>query len=774
MKSHTLVAWAVGLTALVGCKAADLPRESFADHVDAGSPGATDAVDGDQTGDQIGKDGGATDAGVVASVAQAGRIAAGGDTTCVIDAKKRLWCWGQGAFGVPGQGNQNDVPTPVQISQLDDVVYVGLTAYHACAVRGDGTLYCWGDNEEGQIEPGGKSIIAAPTQVPGIDDAVAVAACSYHTCVLHKDGTVSCWGSNHSGQIGDGTSADTPQKRAQSKLTGKAVALECGYDFTCALRADGTVWCWGTNGSGQLGSGSKLDSPLPLQVLGVSGAVSLMVGQEFACAVLGDGGVMCWGDNRSGELGRSTKPAPDGAGLESVKPVPVTGAKAVIAGSSGVTHSCAITSESKVLCWGRNTYGELGDGSGIATFTARLAAINGAVAVAVGNRHSCAVTDSGNVWCWGSNALGAVGTGTIPNFGGLHAVKGLATAVFVAAGDDHSCALAGGKPWCWGRNRHFQVSPDDDRTIIAEPVQVGWDSMAKVVVGGESSCGISAQGVMACWGDNVWDPKNGEFVVGTEKMRTVTGIGGVSDAALTSGHRCALDKLGKVYCWGQNYSHQLGTGTDTDSATPLPVQATIAFAAIVAGGGGTCAIAKDASLWCWGDGSEGALGHDAGDGPAPVPGLKVTHVAIGTEHMCALDQQAAVWCWGNNSTHQLGAGGGLHQAKPVKVGIVGAVTAIGTGEVNSCAVAGGELLCWGGNDNQQTLGMYLDGADNTVTKPTKVGLTGATAVALGSSHTCVLAKDTGVTCFGSNWSGQLGVTTAGAMELKPVKLTIKW
>ena len=175
-------------------------------------------------------------------------------------------------------------------------------------------------------------------------------------------------------------------------------------------------------------------------------------------------------------------------------------------------------------------------------------------------------------------------------------------------------------------------------------------------------------------------------------------------------------------------------------------------------------------MWCWGDENAARLGHSQGNGPAPVAGLKATYIAHGTSHTCALDLTGGVWCWGDNDWDQLGTGDAKTHNVPVKIAHAGKATALAVGADHTCTSVGGQLYCWGNNDAMQTLGKLLVGADNRVIKPTKVDVTGVTAIAAADDHTCTLAKGNGVTCLGSNTYGQLGVTTPGAMELSPVKL----
>jgi alpha-tubulin suppressor-like RCC1 family protein len=288
-------------------------------------------------------------------------IAAGGDHSCAALSDGTAKCWGSNHNSELGDGMNTASPAPVAVSGLIGVTAIaagGDYTYgaHSCAVLSGGTVQCWGVNSAGQL---GNGTTTAPdggtaVAVSGVSGAIAVVAGSRFSCALLSGRSVTCWGQDTAGQ-----NATTPV--AVPGLNGGVSAISASFGHACALIADGTVKCWGRNNNGQLGNGSTTDSPTAVAVIGVSGATAVASGGRtsygHSCAVLSGGTVQCWGSNASGELGNGTTTAPDG-GVAVVSGV--SGATAVIAGQN---YSCALLSDHSVKCWGSNANGELGNGA---------------------------------------------------------------------------------------------------------------------------------------------------------------------------------------------------------------------------------------------------------------------------------------------------------------------------------------------------------------------------------------------------------------------------
>ena len=286
---------------------------------------------------------------------------------------------------------------------------VSTGAVHACVLTAGGGAKCWGYNDTGMLGDGTRHDHLQPVNVSGLSNGVAdVQAVWDHTCALTNSGGVKCWGHNGDGELGDGTRIQRLQPVAVNGLHSGVQAISLGFDSGCALTTGGGVQCWGYNGNGQLGDGTRSTRKNPVDVFGLtSGVAAISAGWDHTCALLNTGGVKCWGDNAFGEVG-------DGTHTDALKPVSVSGlSSGVAAVSAGYDHTCALMNTGSVKCWGNNATGELGDGT--ATSRRKPVLVHGlssAASISAGYNHTCAVTTSGGAKCWGSNASGELGDGT--------------------------------------------------------------------------------------------------------------------------------------------------------------------------------------------------------------------------------------------------------------------------------------------------------------------------------------------------------------------------
>jgi alpha-tubulin suppressor-like RCC1 family protein len=355
-------------------------------------------------------------------------------------------------------------------------------------------------------------------------------------------------------------------------------AMAAGFGHTCALTTAGAVLCWGANQSGELGDSGQTDRPIPAAVSRLSsGVTAIAAGQHHSCALTTGGGVLCWGANSVGQLG-------DGTIGNRSTPVAVIGlSSGVTAIAAGNFHTCALTAGGSVLCWGFNSFGQLGDG----TTTIRTTPVpvsdlsSGATAIAAGQFHTCAAMATGGVRCWGDNSASQLGDGTTTQRLTPVAVSGLSSGVTaIALGFYHTCALtAAGGVLCWGDNGNGELG-DGTTTPSATPVAVSGLSsgVATIAAGYTDACALTAAGGVLCWGFNF----NGQLGDGTTTQQTspvaVSGLdSGVTAIAAGGGHTCALTTGGAPQCWGNNAFGQLGDGTTTQRLTPVAVQFALVF-----------------------------------------------------------------------------------------------------------------------------------------------------------------------------------------------------
>ncbi|MFA6908210.1 MAG: hypothetical protein WC263_05280, partial [Candidatus Micrarchaeia archaeon] len=236
---------------------------------------------------------------------------------------------------------------------------------HTCAIRAnDSAVLCWGSNQFGELGDGTTTDHYTPTQINSTDAFTSLSSGSYHSCAIRaNDSSILCWGYNVYGQLGDGTTASSynPVKvNDASNFT--RVSTSGGH--TCAIRAnDSAVLCWGRNENGELGDGTATEHYTPAQINSTSAFASISSGSAFSCAIrANDSRVLCWGDNSKGQLGDGTT----GAINSKPNPTPINDTSAFSSISLGDYHACAIrANDSRVLCWGTNEQGQLGDGTAI-------------------------------------------------------------------------------------------------------------------------------------------------------------------------------------------------------------------------------------------------------------------------------------------------------------------------------------------------------------------------------------------------------------------------
>jgi alpha-tubulin suppressor-like RCC1 family protein len=374
--------------------------------------------------------------GPIGSITARG-LAAGLNHSCAWRADGNVACWGRNGSGAIGDGTFVDRLTPVAVTlERTPVLSMAAGDHHTCAAATLGTIQCWGQNVDRQVNP----LLATsflPTPSSFTAWPVANLAAGSRFTILGRPlsdetvtGATDGWGANDASQLGNIEDFDTSTLAFVSAgPMPLPVSVAAGVSHSCALAADGTVRCWGSNQFGQLGIGSVAQGPFatPQQVLGVFDAVSIASGPFHTCVVLVDGRVQCWGRNDFRQLGDGTT-----TDRRFATPVPGISAGGAVALTLGRTHSCALTPSGGVRCWGRNNQGQLGDTSltdrSSPVFVqqatvfflgqpllSQSTTLNQIVGIVAGQTHTCARRVSGRVLCWGSNVDGQIGDGTTAN-----------------------------------------------------------------------------------------------------------------------------------------------------------------------------------------------------------------------------------------------------------------------------------------------------------------------------------------------------------------------
>jgi alpha-tubulin suppressor-like RCC1 family protein len=259
----------------------------------------------------------------VSGITDAVELVSGAFHFCARTSVGKVLCWGRNDFGQLGNGTEIEAHVPTAVPGLTAVA-LGAGDFHSCAVLADGSVECWGQNSNGQLGDTSLAQQDAPVAVKALTGALEVTAGVVHTCA-RTGGAVFCWGVNENGQLGyglyDGALVGSLTPVDAMGVT-KAVQIGAADNQTCARNGDGTVMCWGQNNQGQTGtSGDLLDTGnvlVPTAVVNLEDAVELAVGSEHTCARTRDDAVWCWGANGSGQLG-------DGTTTDEHQPTPVMG-----------------------------------------------------------------------------------------------------------------------------------------------------------------------------------------------------------------------------------------------------------------------------------------------------------------------------------------------------------------------------------------------------------------------------------------------------------------
>ncbi|MCX7556158.1 pre-peptidase C-terminal domain-containing protein [Xanthomonadaceae bacterium JHOS43] len=646
---------------------------------------------------------------------------AGAQHNCGLTSGGAAYCWGRNHQGQLGNGTTNDRTEPMQVTGLNSgVVSLALGAQHTCALLNNGQVKCWGDGSNGRLGTGGTARRLTPTDVSGLGGVVtAIGAGAGHSCAVLQDGTMQCWGHNAQSQLGDGGTGDQVRPVDVSLGTAKVIDLALGNEHSCALRTTGTVLCWGRGTNGRLGSGSTANRNTPTAVASLPGPVAqIAAGTAHTCALTQNGNLHCWGDNSDWQLGDSedvdarTRPA-----VVAEFPRPI---RQIALGSD---FTCVQMEGSMVTCFGRMNDGRLGRAGAHTGRSIRKAPVNGFPSAvhraSASGSFGCAATIAGAAYCWGSNQYGQLGNGERLSSGtnvdsyGPTAVSGLGSRVAsVVTGAEHACALLiDGTVWCWGRNDAGQLAR-----------------------------------------------------ASSDDQRTPARVAGIENpVAIAAGerHTCALTGSGGVRCWGANDAGQLGDGSQTTRRTPVAVTNLQAgVAAISAGSRHTCALLETGKIRCWGANDSRQLGDNTSSNrttPVDVSGSDVfRELAAGKAHTCAVTTAGRATCWGSAAEGRLGNGSssGTFGTPQQVTGLTSGVSGIATGwGGHSCAIHSGALKCWGNNSHRQ-LG---NGSNVASATPVSVqNLSGSLAgLTLGENNTCV--RVAGIyQCWGYGGQGATG------------------
>lgn len=366
---------------------------------------------------------------------------------------------------------------------------------------------------------------------------------------------------------------------------------------------------------------------------------------------------------------------------------------------------------------------------------------------------------------------------------GLQVAGALIAASFVAGGTAVPASASDVAYWGWGDNQDAELGDGTTSSPRSSPLpiaQAGPGSFTSLAAGGNHACGLTILGESYCWGDNLYGQVGeGSFTIQPflTPQRVSIGTPLVSLAA-GAGHTCGLTASGIAYCWGDNTFGQLGTGNFTSANTPqlVSMPSGVTFVGVAAGRNHSCGMTSAGAAYCWGYNFSGQLGiGTTSDASSPqavsMPsGVTFTRLGLGGYQSCGLTSSGAAYCWGRNADGQLGDGSITDKTTPTAVTMPSGAsfTSLAAGERFTCGLTSADIAyCWGNN----TLGSVgVGNLSSPIMTPQAVSVPAGVAfvsIAAGSAHACGLSSSGAAYCWGDNVDGQLGLGTIASPYTSP-------
>lgn len=505
-------------------------------------------------------------------------VASSGNNTFAIKQDNSLWAWGSNTNGEIGDGTKDSREYPFKI--MTDVTQVAAGYTHILAIKKDGTLWAWGNNSYGELCDGTKDSKRYPVKV--MNNVAQVAAGSSYSLIVKKDGTLWVCGNGSRGELGTG---NTSNKGTPVKIMDGVLKVAAGSGHSVILKKDGSLWTCGYNGHGQIGDGTQIDCFTPKRIM--DDIIDISAGSYNTFAIRSDHTLWAWGYNEEGQTaGKSSSELTPTRIMEDVEEVSASYYRTMVRKTDGTIWACGYWKDFFGI-ESKNTVHE----------PTQINSLNNISCIDTGYLHSLVVDKEGNVYSFGKNDYGQLGDGTLINHASpVHIMTNVSK-----VSTDNDCSLAlkkDGTLWFWG---WLNFSGDGDKSWTPKEVM---RDVADMYAGSSHCFAIKRDGSLWAWGSNSYgvfgNGKTGTSKTPIKIMENITmAVPGYNNSFI-------LKKDGTLWACGQNYSGWLGDGTDTDRPSPVKIMSDVAW--VCTAGRNTFAIKKDGSLWGWGKNDSGQLG----------------------------------------------------------------------------------------------------------------------------------------------------------------------
>jgi alpha-tubulin suppressor-like RCC1 family protein len=612
------------------------------------------------------------------------KLATGQSHTVVIEADGSLWGWGANNDGQLGDGTTTDRLRPVRVGTDTDWVTVTATETSTASIKLDGSLWTWGHGRQGELGLGvGTTRTPSPVRVGADNDWLMVEGGDNYVLALKADGSLWAWGSNEEGRFGDGTTTGSSiPTRIGTDRDWMVVSAGLSDSGSLAVKKDGTLWAWA----------GSFTNKVPVQMGTENGWVA--IASREGPRVSGDN-LLLKADGTLWTI-RFSNRQPGFAQYTADSDW-----KAISVSDS---HGLLLKSDGSLWAYGNNRSSELGDGTlNDQTTPVRVSPQSKFAVMATRYDHNVALTSDGVYYTWGGlNENGELGLGFTQTAqpAPLHIGADNDWTAVTLGGFTAAALKSNGTLWTWGYGDFGQIG-DGQLLFRAAPTRVGVDAdWAIVSVGSGFVLAVKRDGTLWAWGQNFGLLGIPGFNNATVPTRVGTDHDWLTVSA--NGHSLALKTDGTLWAWGSNAEGELGDGTQQDRAVPTRIGADSDWQVVSAAPGSSFAIKKDGSLWAW-----GRNGGILGDGTMTA---RLAPVRIGTDNdwsvisgsgfvRLALKKDASLWGWGFDASVGLGASGrNISAPMPLPSGPSVTWLIAGAGSTHSLALSSDGSI-WAAGEN---------------------------------------------------------------------------